>query len=193
MRKGKGAAQGWDGRVGRWPHSRARAGRGAGRPKWPGRPLATAGEGRGPRRGNAGGGGTVIGEGEERERETLHGRENEETLGTTMEVSHREEDPRWSRVENRRLTEIRRFDRWTGRAQTKPLTRRTQWYPWIPQIMHGLGVIARRSWNRFRTSASNSGSWELNLEKPFRALERARRREAGHVYISSVRTRWKSS
>jgi hypothetical protein len=64
-------------------------------------------------------------------------------------------------------------------------------YPRIPHTMRGLRVIARRSWNRFRTSASNSGSWELNLGKPFRALERVRRGEVGHVYISRVRTRWK--
>jgi hypothetical protein len=34
-----------------------------------------------------------------------------------------------------------------------------------------------------RTSASNSGSWELNLGKPFRALERARRGEVVCVCI----------
>jgi hypothetical protein len=40
----------------------------------------------------------------------------------------------------------------------------------------------------FRTSVSNSGSWELNLRKPFRALERARR-EARLIYIVVVQTR----
>jgi hypothetical protein len=85
------------------------------------------------------------------------------------------------------LAEIQRSDRRTGRAAT----RRTQRYPRISQTMHRLGVIARRSWNRFRTSASNSGSWELNLGKPFRALERARLEEVGHVYISRVQMRWK--
>jgi hypothetical protein len=34
----------------------------------------------------------------------------------------------------------------------------------------------------FRTSAINSGSWELNLRKPFCDLEHARRGEAGHIY-----------
>jgi hypothetical protein len=93
------------------------------------------------------------------------------------------------------LTEIQRSDRRTRRAPTKPWTRRTQRYPRIPQTMHGLRVIAhrsyRRSWNRFRTSASNFGSWELNLRKLFHALERARRGEAEHVYIVGVRARWK--
>jgi hypothetical protein len=40
-----------------------------------------------------------------------------------------------------------------------------------------------------RTVASNTGSWGSNLEEPFRVLERARRGEARHVYISRVRTR----
>jgi hypothetical protein len=40
-----------------------------------------------------------------------------------------------------------------------------------------------------RTSASNSGSWELNLRKQFFALERARQGEAGHLYISRVQMR----
>jgi hypothetical protein len=74
-------------------------------------------------------------------------RRNEETLGTTMEVSHWDEDPRRSREEIRRLPEIRGSNRQTERAATKPSTRRTQRYPRIPQTMHGLGVIARRSWN----------------------------------------------
>jgi hypothetical protein len=42
-----------------------------------------------------------------------------------------------------------------------------------------------------RTSASNTGSYGLDLEKTFRVLERARRDEAGHVYISRVWMRWK--
>jgi hypothetical protein len=51
--------------------------------------------------------------------------------------------------------DCRRFggsNRRTEHAATKPSMRRTQWYPWIRQTMHGLGVIARRScrrsWNR---------------------------------------------
>ena len=63
-----------------------------------------------------------------------------------------EEDPRRSRGEICRLPEIWGSNRWTERAATKPSTRRTQRYPRIPQTMHGLGVIARRScrrsWNR---------------------------------------------
>jgi hypothetical protein len=88
-------------------------------------------------------------------REDLRGRENEEheeTLGTTMKVLTGEEDPRRSRKKIRRLLEIRGSNRRTERAATKPSTRRTQRYPRIPQTMHGLGVIARRScrrsWNR---------------------------------------------
>jgi hypothetical protein len=88
-------------------------------------------------------------------REALHGQENEEheeTLGITMEVLTGEEDPRRSREEIRRLPEIRGSNRRIERAATKPSTRRTQRYPRIPQTMHRLGVIARRScrrsWNR---------------------------------------------
>jgi hypothetical protein len=40
-----------------------------------------------------------------------------------------------------------------------------------------------------RTSASNTGSQGSDLEKMFHGLERARRDEAGHVYISRVRIR----
>jgi hypothetical protein len=36
-----------------------------------------------------------------------------------------------------------------------------------------------------RTSVSNSRSWEMNLGKRFYDLERARRREVGHIYIYS--------
>jgi hypothetical protein len=59
-----------------------------------------------------------------------------------------EEDPCRSREEIRRLPQIRGSNRRTERTATKPSTRRTQRYPRIPQTMHGLGVIARRSWNR---------------------------------------------
>jgi hypothetical protein len=84
--------------------------------------------------GNGGGRGAAAGEGEGRVREALGGRENEEreeTLGTTMEVSHREEDPRRSRGEIRRLPEIRGSNRRTEHAATKSSTRRTQRYPRI--------------------------------------------------------------
>jgi hypothetical protein len=64
-----------------------------------------------------------------------------------MEVLTGEEDPRRSREEIRRLTEIRQ----TECAPTKPSTRQMQRYPQIRQTMRGLGVIARwscrRSWN----------------------------------------------
>jgi hypothetical protein len=129
-----------------------RAGVGARAP--PSATAATAGRGKGTPsgRGNGGGRGAAAREGEGRVREALHGRENEETLGAIMEVSHREEDPRRSREEIRRLSQIRGSNRRTEHAATKPSTRRTQRYPRIPQTMHGLGVIARRScrrsWNR---------------------------------------------
>jgi hypothetical protein len=42
-----------------------------------------------------------------------------------------------------------------------------------------------------RTSASNYESWELNMRKWFRALERAWREEAGRIYILGVRMRLK--
>jgi hypothetical protein len=79
--------------------------RGAGRPP----PRGGA-----PRGGKRRVGGTAAEEYEGREREAPHRRENEEnkeTLGTTMEVSHGEEDPRRNRGGNRRLAEIRRSDR----------------------------------------------------------------------------------
>jgi hypothetical protein len=44
-------------------------------------------------------------------REALRGRENEETLSTTMKVLTGEEDPRQSREEIRRLPEIRGSNR----------------------------------------------------------------------------------
>jgi hypothetical protein len=82
--------------------------------------------GKGHRRGGeTEGRGAAAGEGEGRVREALRGRENEETLGTTMEVLTGEEDPRRSREEIRRLPEIRGSNRQTERAATKPSTRRT--------------------------------------------------------------------
>jgi hypothetical protein len=68
-RRGKGGCTGGEGRAGA-------AGRAPAEPV--GRSRVAAGEG-GPRRGDAWGGGTATGEGEGREREALHGRENEET------------------------------------------------------------------------------------------------------------------
>jgi hypothetical protein len=81
-------------------------------------------------------------------REALHGRENEEILGATMEILTGEEDSRRSREEIRRLPEIRGSNRRIEHVATKPSTRRTQRYPRIRQTMHGLGVIARRSCRR---------------------------------------------
>jgi hypothetical protein len=95
--------------------------------------------------------GVAAGEGEGRVREALRGRENEEheeTLGTTMEVFTGKEDSRRRREKIHRLPEIRGSNRRTKRVGTKPSTRRTQRYPRIRQTMYGLGVIARRSWNR---------------------------------------------
>jgi hypothetical protein len=57
------------------------------RPNRPGR--TPRGRGVGHAGGNTRGGGAATREGEGREREALHGRKNEETLSTTMEVSHR--------------------------------------------------------------------------------------------------------
>jgi hypothetical protein len=64
----------------------ARSARGAATAAGKGRESATAAAGHRHRRG--GGRGAAVGEGEERVGEALHGRENEETLGATMEVSH---------------------------------------------------------------------------------------------------------
>jgi hypothetical protein len=111
-------------------------------------PPPRGGEGAATGRGNGRGRGVAAGEGEGRVREAMHGRENEEheeTLGTTIEVSHWEKDSRQSREEICRLTEIQWSDRRTGCATMKPSTRRTQRYPRIPQTMYGLGIIARRS------------------------------------------------
>jgi hypothetical protein len=80
----------------------------------------------------------------------------------TMEKAHRKKNPRWSRGENHRLTEIRGSNRRTERAATKPSMRRMQRYPQIRQTMHGLRVIARRScrrsWNRFKLRRAIPGS-----------------------------------
>jgi hypothetical protein len=63
-----------------------------------------------------------------------------------------EKDSRRNQEEIHRFPEIRGSNRRTEHAATKPSTRRTQRYPRIRQMMHGLGVIARRScrrsWNR---------------------------------------------
>ena len=64
----------------------------------------------------------------------------------------------------RRLTEIQRSDRRTGRVQMKPSMRRTQ-HLRIPLTMHGLRVIARRScrrsWNRpeLRRAIPGARNW----------------------------------
>jgi hypothetical protein len=107
-------------------------------------------------------------------REALRGRENKkhkETLGTTMEVFTGEEDPRRSREEIRRLSEIRGSNRRTERAATKPSTRRMQRHPWIRQTMHGLGVIAhrscRRSWNCPELRRAIPGARDWIWRKPF--------------------------
>jgi hypothetical protein len=149
-----GPAGGRRGRMGREGCGHPRRGGARGRRSTGTRapPAATAtAAGEGKQRGK----GAAAGKGEVRVREALHGRENEEheeTLGTTMEVLTGEEDPRRSRDEIRRLPEIWGSNRRTERAVTKPSTRRTQRYPRIPQTMHGLRVIARRScrpsWNR---------------------------------------------
>jgi hypothetical protein len=91
--EGEGAAQGEGGarppprgrprRTGHaCPWARAAPGREGARARGTG--AAAAGEGER---------GATVGEGEERVRETLHRRENEETLNTTMEVSHRGRRP----------------------------------------------------------------------------------------------------
>jgi hypothetical protein len=75
----------WVREHGAWPPS---PGRGAGL-----RPSSPAA---GHRRRHGGERGAAVGDGEGRVREALHGRENEEheeTLGTTMEVSHRGRRP----------------------------------------------------------------------------------------------------
>jgi hypothetical protein len=82
-----------------------------------------------------------------------------------MEVLTGEEDSYRSREEIRRLPEIRGSNRRIERAATKPSMRRTQQYPRIPQTMHRLGVIARRScrrsWNRpeFRRAIPGARDW----------------------------------
>jgi hypothetical protein len=80
-----------------------------------------------------------------------------------MEVSHRGRRPS---PEPRTNPSIARdsggSDRRTECAPTKPLMRRTQRYPQIPQTMHRFGVIARRScrrsWNRSELRRAIPGS-----------------------------------
>jgi hypothetical protein len=90
------------GRPRRTGHARPWAGAALGREGAPGTGAATGhhhrrGGGKGRHgRGNGEGRGATVGEGEERVREALHGRKNEkneETLSTTMEVSHRGRRP----------------------------------------------------------------------------------------------------
>jgi hypothetical protein len=121
-------------------------------------------------------------------------RRNEETLGTTMEVLTGEEDPRRSWEEIHRLPEIQGSNRRTEHAATKPSTRRTQRYPRIWQTMHGLRVIARRSyhqsWNhsKLRRAIPGARDW---FEKTVSCSGMGSIRWSRHVYISRVRTRWK--
>jgi hypothetical protein len=95
---------------------------GAGATAWGARGATTAGGhrhrqggGKGRRRkGKQRGRGATAEEGEGRVMEALHGWENEEheeTLGTTMEVLTREEDPRRRREEIHQLPEIRGSNR----------------------------------------------------------------------------------
>jgi hypothetical protein len=90
---------------------------------------------------------------------------------STMDVLTGEEDPRRSRKKIRRLPEIRGSNRRTEHTATKPLTRRTQRYPRIPQTMHGLGVIARRScrrsWNCPELRRAIPGAWDWIWRKRF--------------------------
>jgi hypothetical protein len=106
-----------------------------------------------------------LGAGGEREGLRREERKNEELGWNPWRWHTGEEDPRRSREEIRRLPEIWGSNRQTERAPTKPSTIRTQRYPRIPQTMHGLGVIARRSCCR---------SW--NLSELRRAIPGARDR-----------------
>jgi hypothetical protein len=84
---------------------------------------------------------------------------------TRMDELTGEKDSRRSRKEIRRLPEIQGSNLRTERAATKPSMRRTQRYPRIRQTIHGLGVIARRSyhrsWNRseLRRAISGARDW----------------------------------
>jgi hypothetical protein len=101
-----------------------------------------------------------------------------------------EENPRRSRGEIRRLTEIRRSDQRIGHAPMKPSTRRTQRYPWITQTMHELRVIARRSWNRCELRRAISGARDWIWRNCF-VLWNGLDEEKPDKYISRVRMRWK--
>jgi hypothetical protein len=117
------------------------------------------------------------------ERGAARGEKKIKNTMPTMEVAHRGEVPRRNREKKiRRLTEIRRSDRRIGQTETKPSMRRTQQYP---RIRNNFSPELKS----LRTSAGNSGRWEMNMRKPFCDSERAQRGEAGHLYIAGVWTR----
>jgi hypothetical protein len=135
----EGAAQGKSGRAGR-PRARPLPpGGGIGAP-WEGKRRGEGCHRRG-RWGESEGGPARTGK-----------RRNEETLGTTVEVSHR---GRRLSLEPRRNPSIAGDSGIQSTNRTRcdeVLDETTQRYPRIRQTIHGLGVIARRScrrsWNR---------------------------------------------
>jgi hypothetical protein len=146
------------------------------------------------RRGDEGEGAPLPGKGEGAPAQTGKGR-NDETLGTTMVVSHRGRRPS---LEPRRKPSIDGDSevRSTNRTHCdKALAETNVAVPsdsaddaqigsnYSPELSPELEPLPNFG-DQFR---------ELGIEygKPFRALERARREQAGHVYIVGVRMRWK--
>jgi hypothetical protein len=160
--RGGGCAEGGQGRTGRarphrapgsWPSSPGRGVRGRGSAV-----AATAareGERGTVGRGNRGGRGVATGEGEGRVREALYGRETKKQRNPRCNNGGFSPGKKTLAGAEDKSVDCQRFggsDRRTECAPTKPLMRRTQRYPQIPQTMHRFGVIARRScrrnWNR---------------------------------------------
>jgi hypothetical protein len=145
-------------------------------------PPATAGEGK------RWGRGAAAGEGEGRVGEALHRRENEETLGATMEVSHRGRRPSPEPRGNPSITGDSGIQS-MNRMRCEALDETNAAVPSDSADDARIGSNCSLELKPPRTSANNTGSLGLDLKKPFRVLERARRDEAGHIYIPRVRTR----
>jgi hypothetical protein len=149
--------------------------------------LAATAEGRRSRAPGERMGGRAPPPGEERGGEGVRGaargEENMKNHVTTKEVSHRVRRPS---LEPRRKPSI-------DRDSEVPPMNRTHCDKALDET--NASVLSKshaRIWSNCslelepsRTSASNSESCELNRRKSFRALERARREEARHIYIYS--------
>jgi hypothetical protein len=114
---------------------------------------------------------------------TLPNPRNRRNQRRRMEELTGEEDHHRRQGEILRLTEIQRFDRRTGLVPAKPSMIRTQRYPQISQTMHGLGVIAHRSWNRFELRRAIPGARDRIWRNRFVLWNGLDEKPDMHIYL----------